>query len=551
MLRVENASELVATCHDEIRYRSVNQQRAKRTRVQKQFGSKDYKTPKGRTPTHTSLDGGTYCIPDDELYDLYDHIVRGLQRGEANYLNELLPSKEDNPDRLSKLYLDLDIKFSLEGCSINDLTPQHFLPITQVLQRVVKDAYRNVVDPQMMRCIVLLASHNIEKERKDNIIIYKRGMHITWDHITTDQVSRMSVRREMIDQLNKAFPNGVIPVGNGALRIENTSEYGWAFDVVDEAISFEPSQRLAYCFKVQKDCKCEERYKDDRTWKCPRHYRGRKHIHSYYALLTVMKHDGTQDDQALQQYQFNLPAMMMAVSLRKYDEPVQCNYATDHLIDRYPSTLGSGKKKTNEWDNAMYAGRCRAFVNAVKYQFGDLTFKETSWFYYPGNRNNWRTSYFRVYYYDLECLNKWGDHSSNAGYIHVDIYGFHRRCTSQKCEIRGSTGLMCKDAEWFHKIPYKYYKDMFGPKGKSPYGRGGGAIPPEIAIPPRFSSKIPHRAVINRMPPKLQIWWNHVYHIQNRTRHDPVLTWEKYCPRPVDEDAIYEDQIDEDDLLWN
>jgi hypothetical protein len=539
MIRVENEGELVYTCHHEERYREW------KTDVQQKLSRRDYRVPKGKSASHTALDGGNYMIPNGQLWSVYDSIVRSLlysPQKQANYLQEVIPSKEENPDRLSKFYLDLDIKFSTIDCTIDDLTPQHFLPIVQVLQEVMCEAYNGVVNNENLRCIVLMASHNVEYDRSGDTIIYKRGMHVCWDKFTTDQVSRMSVRRQMVHTLNSRFPNGMIGgVGNGSIRIENSSEYGWSYDVVDEAVSFEPRHRLPYCFKVQKDCGCDERYKVERDWRCPNHYRGRKHIHSYYELLSVMKHDGTQDDQQLQGFMFNLANMMMAVSLRIIDKdhPVKCTYDEEHMIERYPPSVGSGKSKKNDWDNPTYASRCNAFHQLVNVKYKNLSLKDTSWFFYAGTRGNWRTSYFRVYYYDLWCDNKYAKHTSNAGFIHCDLWGLHKRCTSQKSVVR-RTGLMCKDFESYIKIPARFYKKLFGLKAVSPFSRGHGSIPSTFRGPPRFPNKIPSRSQIRDMAPRLRTWWLNVWHIRHSTRYDPVATWSKYHDMPLDDDAIEE-----------
>lgn len=510
--------------------------------------------------THTVLDGGSYNIPDNILPMFYDKLAESILQNDCLYFNEMAPKADENDVRLCKLYLDLDIKFSVSGDGIQPLNIEacHFKPLIHQLQNCVNEAFPGIADRER-RCIVLTSNSIRQVKNTDNI--YKYGIHITWDKICINRQIALSIRRHMIKVLCEKFPDSSFAIeGHDGCRIhiENACvERGgpWV-EVIDHNIILNPSMRMPYCFKCN-DCDCKEREKREKFTFCPNHPRARLHVHTYYKLYMIFNGNLTEDTRSTSDFlsgdRREFKRLFEWLSLREVSKKeTECALSVDHLKGEVDDDDGNGNsngKKTNSWNVLRYASRAAAFRQLISYFFPKATIKEQTYFYYTGNRGNWRTAYFRVYTSDHECFNRGRvqtdigklegrRHGSAVTYYHVDQWGIHIRCTSQK-ERLGPIGIRCKDWQHTLKIPYDFYKELFGDNAIPPFGRCDGLIKPVKKPPLRWPNLVGKVVQLNRLgalPFDEQEWWYFYHSICENCRSDPYETALFYRPYPIEED---------------
>lgn len=149
-----------------------------------------YKIEKGSPFTHTSLKGGSYYIPTNEMDKFMEIYKVALVNGEDLYLTE---KHRD----ISPILIDLDFRHDTPE---RLYTEEHLLKFLTVLKKHITD-YIEVKD-DMLQFFVL----EKPKPRKNKSGGYKDGVHIVCPYITTKAEVQHIIRQNIIkDEMRLIF----------------------------------------------------------------------------------------------------------------------------------------------------------------------------------------------------------------------------------------------------------------------------------------------------------------------------------------------------------
>jgi len=174
----------------------------------KRYGHK----AEGEKSTHTGMDGGAWCIEEDELPEFYQHYCEYIQ-------NHGPPSITEKGARIGSMKVDLD--FKLKG--IHDTHVHTQKNVDDFIRAYSKEISAYVQVPSRVEFIVTEKPEPTIFE-KNGHTVSRSGIHIVVPDIKTNQHIEQQIRRRLLPRMDEFFPG-----------LKEQIENDWK-DVYDESV---------------------------------------------------------------------------------------------------------------------------------------------------------------------------------------------------------------------------------------------------------------------------------------------------------------------------
>jgi len=389
---------------------------------------------KGNTTSvlsHSSYEGGTLCVPDDQLDGFYEAIGKDLQSGSARYyLVEFHTA-------VFPMYFDIDLKA---------LTPE--------LRQQIHDGLRCSLVEDVSKFYKGAPLHLFDSiwcvaEAPEPLT----GLHIYMWKLFVTAKQAATIRLSLVTHLRSKFP---LLLGKDDAKWE---------DIIDGVV-YNNGLRMPGA-TLLKDCShCKVVVGDKADPHCPyncKSNRGKMCVGRRYVFLDLLASQETEHTTRLKrQLKGNWTALLKYTSLRKPGESVTQGY------DPYPGcpieeNFGDRKTKANclPEDDALIPDilhiirgvkTCYKYVTidkVVKLEKGALYRVFTQ----KGGNSTW-------------CENKAGYHNSSRVYFEIRVSGVRIRCGCKKADLTGRQSGPCPgySTQWV-EIPPDVKVKLFPNKG--------------------------------------------------------------------------------------
>lgn len=191
--------------------------------------------------THTSMDGGKFFIPEEDMREFYDLYVNVIQDGQRLYLTE-------KPLEVGPLRVDLDFIYDTP-------TRKHLHTQEQVIEFV--SAYMKCMKeflnlPEQTDVYVMEKNRPTIDKKKEK---YKSGIHIVVPNVCTKKYIEQSVRRNLLKRMPDFFPD--LPVKDDWSKIYdeqvlNRSQQ-WTLYMSQKADPDSMPYKIAYILRFEND----------------------------------------------------------------------------------------------------------------------------------------------------------------------------------------------------------------------------------------------------------------------------------------------------------
>ena len=191
--------------------------------------------------THTSMNGGKYFIPEEDMEDFYKLYVEVIEDGQKLYLTE-------KPREVGPLRVDLDFIYDVP-------TRKHLHTQDQVIAFV--SAYMTAMKeylnlPAQTDVYVMEKNRPTIDKKKER---YKSGIHIVIPDVCTKKYVEQSVRRNLLKRMQEFFPN--LPVKDDWSKIYdeqvlNRSQQ-WTLYMSQKADPDSMPYKISYILRYEND----------------------------------------------------------------------------------------------------------------------------------------------------------------------------------------------------------------------------------------------------------------------------------------------------------
>lgn len=149
---------------------------------------KGYYTPSGQPYTHVSLSGGRYCIPDDQLEQLYELLESS---------SEIYHLAEKRPEKASNITIDFDLIVKDISLETNHCFDIDF--ITRVVDLYNSHLFEMGLCHNMYICTYVLYRDSAYCDSKMNT--YKDGFHLHYTDFLLDYELQYELRERVVNDL--------------------------------------------------------------------------------------------------------------------------------------------------------------------------------------------------------------------------------------------------------------------------------------------------------------------------------------------------------------